>query len=81
MALVHDYALQVVNLVAVDTLHAQLLREGNPIIKFLLLERLRVDAKALQVHKQHLGIMPDYYFFGGDLPRQTRFAHQFVVKI
>ena len=50
LAFVDDDALQVVDLGLVHTLHAQFLGKRDPIIKFLLLECLRVDSKSLQVH-------------------------------
>jgi len=52
LAFMHHDALQMVYFNLVESFQPQFLWKRNSIAQFLLLESLRVDAEALQVHQQ-----------------------------
>ena len=81
LTLVDNDALQVVDLGLVHAIDAQLFGKGNSVLKFLLLEGLRIYSESLEVHQEQLRIVADHDFLGCDLPRVARFAQEFIVLV
>lgn len=70
-----------VDRVPTTCLQSQLLRKRYPIVELLLHEGLWVDAEALQMHQEDLGVLAHHDLLRGHLARQACLTQKLVVLV